>query len=258
MTERYIYRCAACGNTAEIDFPDGEATTHPKCCGVPVPPTRDTGPLFWLQGGDSAPLWVEPPRPPFEPRQSLYEWQWLYELIDGANLLKTGKVVLSPKAAVALCGGDHREADPLSAVKAAIRDAHATLIDRFESADPKVDRTLADWWAIAKAKGLDYHPHFDAMMLANGFGQGSDKAAVTDPAKPIPVRQQQEEAILLEIAALKYTATALPQNPDGKPGVRAEVRKRLPRFTGSMFEKAWQRLLDDKRIAYKTCGDPAP
>jgi len=258
MTERYIYRCVACGNTGEIDFSDGEAATGPRCCGVPVILARDTGPLFWLEGGDGSPSFVEPPRAAFEPGQSLYELQWLYELIDGENLLKPGRVVIPRKAAVALCGGDHREADPLSTLTAAMRNAYEDLHERFKNADPKVGRSFADWRAFAKKEKLPYHPHIDAMMQANGFGQAIDKADATNPAKLIPVRQQQEEAILQVIVDLKYTATALPPNPAGQPGVRAEVKKLLVpgSLTPSAFRNTWQRLLDGERTAYAPATNP--
>lgn len=59
--------------------------------------------------------------------------------------------------------------------------------------------------------------------------------------KPKQQHQFQEDEILRVIAEFKYTATALPKNPQGKPGVKAQVRKSLL-FPPLVFKKAWERL----------------
>lgn len=70
----------------------------------------------------------------------------------------------------------------------------------------------------------------------------------TGPTKKPKQRQQfQEEEILRVIAEFKYTATALPKNPQGEPGVKAQVRNSLS-FAPSVFNKAWERLRQREAI----------
>lgn len=65
--------------------------------------------------------------------------------------------------------------------------------------------------------------------------------------KPKQQQQFQEDEILRVIDELKYTATALPKNPQGKPGVKAQVRARLS-FAPRVFNKAWERLRQREAI----------
>ncbi len=65
--------------------------------------------------------------------------------------------------------------------------------------------------------------------------------------RPKPQQQFQEDEILRVIAELKYTATALPKAPNGKSGVKAQVRTSLS-FPPGVFNKAWERLRQREAI----------
>lgn len=66
-----------------------------------------------------------------------------------------------------------------------------------------------------------------------------------------PLRQQpfQESEILQVISELQYTATSLPKNIPGKPGVKAAVRSRV-NYSVTVFNKAWERLAANREIGY--------
>ena len=71
---------------------------------------------------------------------------------------------------------------------------------------------------------------------------------------PTYFQPAQEEAILSAIRDLGYAPTTLPKPPAGKPGVKAEVRKKLkshPLFKekSTVFDKAWERLREFGDIA---------
>ena len=66
--------------------------------------------------------------------------------------------------------------------------------------------------------------------------------------RPLQRQQFQENEILRVINELGYTATALPKTIPGKPGVKKKVREKL-KLPISVFDKAWERLRADERIA---------
>lgn len=68
---------------------------------------------------------------------------------------------------------------------------------------------------------------------------------------PLQRQQFQEVEILQVLVELGHTATTLPSNISGKPGVKAEARAKLT-FTTSVFDKAWERLSATNQIAYET------
>lgn len=70
------------------------------------------------------------------------------------------------------------------------------------------------------------------------------------PSSSRPPLQQhfQEIEILKVIKELGRDAKALPKDIPGKKGVKAEVRARLPNFSPNVFDKAWERLSNDKKI----------
>lgn len=72
--------------------------------------------------------------------------------------------------------------------------------------------------------------------------------ATAQNAVPIPRQRYQEYEILRVIRDLGYKAGALPKWSAGKPGVKAEVKGRLPNWSDSVFDKAWERLRTDKSI----------
>lgn len=71
-------------------------------------------------------------------------------------------------------------------------------------------------------------------------------------ATPVSRRQAQETRILEFLADMNHDPFNLPARKPGARGVKANVREmalREPRlFTGSSFEKAWQRLRDERRV----------
>lgn len=73
--------------------------------------------------------------------------------------------------------------------------------------------------------------------------------------QPVPRSQAQEQAILTKISAMGYQTRALPKAATGKPGVKSEIKRALGSkgiWTGkSVFDKAWQRLMAEGRIAYE-------
>lgn len=81
----------------------------------------------------------------------------------------------------------------------------------------------------------------------------SKQGEVADTTKPRPLQQQlfQETKILCVMGKLGYTVMAMPKNKPGKPGVKAAVREKL-QFSVRIFDKAWERLLVNKEIAYAT------
>jgi hypothetical protein len=66
--------------------------------------------------------------------------------------------------------------------------------------------------------------------------------------RPLQQQQFQENEILRVINELGYTASALPKTLPGKPGVKKKVREKL-KLSIRVFDKAWERLRADKRIA---------
>jgi hypothetical protein len=73
------------------------------------------------------------------------------------------------------------------------------------------------------------------------------------PSRPLPRQRFQEEEILRALVKLGYAPTALPVNPQGKPGVKAECRNWLKSkdeqsWLGGVFDRAWIRLRADGRI----------
>lgn len=73
---------------------------------------------------------------------------------------------------------------------------------------------------------------------------------------------EQEEVILKTIENLGYDPKKLPDNPPGKPGVKAEIKSSLeknPLFEGpTVFNKAWERLCEYKKIEYSKEALPPP
>jgi hypothetical protein len=82
--------------------------------------------------------------------------------------------------------------------------------------------------------------------------------ASTESAKKEPRTRlrDQEDAILEEIRSQELDPMALPPFRSGHPGVKADIRESLknsPLFEGTTtFDKAWERLLKDRCIAYES------
>lgn len=74
------------------------------------------------------------------------------------------------------------------------------------------------------------------------------------PVRPIQRSAAQDAAILAAIQQTGYSPLALPANESGKRGVKAVIREALDSdalFAGTtVFNKAWERLLQREEIAY--------
>ena len=85
-------------------------------------------------------------------------------------------------------------------------------------------------------------------------------AALPAEASAVPVQRStaQEMAVLGSLQELGHDPLALPENPPGKAGIKAQVRgkleKQLPRMfapKSTIFNKTWDRLRESGQIAYK-------
>lgn len=102
---------------------------------------------------------------------------------------------------------------------------------------------------IANSNAIDLTPE----VLNDDYGESN--AAGVDPTAPVSRHRWQESEILRVIENLGYTALALRKNAPGKKGVRDEVYTRCvsenpSSWVGSVFEKAWARLMAQKRTQY--------
>lgn len=79
--------------------------------------------------------------------------------------------------------------------------------------------------------------------------------STSKPAIPIPRFTAQETAILNKLTELEFDPLQLPTRDPGKPWVKAAIKTALGTtgmWAGTrVFEKAWDRLRSDKRIASK-------
>lgn len=90
----------------------------------------------------------------------------------------------------------------------------------------------------------------DLAIYAGGINYVDPEHEGTATPNDRPQQQQryQESEILRVIRELGHTAAALPKVKTGRSGVKSQVRQKL-KFTASVFNKAWERLRADGRIA---------
>lgn len=160
------------------------------------------------------------------------------------------------------------------------------LLERFEDlakCEP-MHRSLQHWLEIARNEKLRYDPWVDEYLNAVDV-RGGARAAGLIPAdikpehgneaslqasqardaeqsfeetrlsQPVQRRAAQDQAILSKLRELSHDPRALPMYKAGKPGVKAKVRAAIgskgmwvgPR----VFDKAWERLSQNKEIAYR-------
>lgn len=93
-------------------------------------------------------------------------------------------------------------------------------------------------------------------------GYELDESALSQPSKEssappdqnpaLAVQRWQEREVLRVIKELGYDPTKLPPYKQGGPGVKSDVRGKLTgnKWQGTIFNKAWERLSSDKKIAY--------
>lgn len=237
------YRCPVCGGYgAFLDGPHGREFVCVSC--------PDTLTTAGQRLNDEPPAWCAP-RTDGSDETRL---EWFEESLDPENWFRPGKVVFAREAALLLCAhnpdwGKRSDGtrDPLAGiVDVSMTARHARLLEYFETAQPTVDRTLAQWRDLARQKGLEYDTRVDGLFSP----VESSRTSTGQPrAKPRPKYQQQEDAVLQVIEDLGYAATALPPYINGKPSVKAKIRAKLG-WTPKVFNLTWERLGKDGRIAY--------
>lgn len=83
-------------------------------------------------------------------------------------------------------------------------------------------------------------------VVLEGFERPSAQADASSQSQAMPRARAQDTEMLHAIREAGYAPQALPKNEPGKPGVKAEIRKRLGSkgvWTGTtVFDKAWERL----------------
>jgi hypothetical protein len=238
---RDIYRCAVCGgNGAFLDGPHGREFVCVSCPQLNSAGQRldDEPPAWWVPratGSDETRL------------------EWFDESLDPEKWFKPGKVVFAWEAALLLCGhnpdwckrGDGSRDPVAGVVDVSMTDHHARLLEYLETAQPTVDRTLAQWRDVARESGFEYDARVDGLFSPM---ESSQSATGRPDARPRPKYKQQEDAVLQIIEGLGYAATALPPYINGKASVKAEVRAKL-QWTSKVFDLTWERLRKDGRIA---------
>jgi hypothetical protein len=123
----------------------------------------------------------------------------------------------------------------------------------YETTD-EVHRDDLNKWISENCRLLDYRfPNPSSAPVVTAGAPGGVEPAKVGPAKPLQRTAAQDSAILCEIEKQGYDPLALPKNPSGKSGVKADIRAALsqnPLFTGTrVFDKAWERLTTHKDIA---------
>lgn len=80
-----------------------------------------------------------------------------------------------------------------------------------------------------------------ALGIAVEDAQQAEPIAPEQKAQPPKTQRWQEDEILRVLRGLGYDPKALPRNPPGSPGAKAQARAQLT-FTSKVFDKAWERL----------------
>jgi hypothetical protein len=119
--------------------------------------------------------------------------------------------------------------------------------------DASDDATPVSVQSAVTASAPDAEP--PAAVAPEVTPDDDDQAESATPApapaqntKPLNRQPYQEDEILRVIHELGYEADALPKFVPGKPWVKSAVRKKIPSWSDSVFDLAWERLRKDKRI----------
>jgi hypothetical protein len=106
---------------------------------------------------------------------------------------------------------------------------------------------------------LNFRPHIPpelVQLVMEGFTQGEATAPASDKEVwPVQRSTSQDAAIMNAIREARCDPLKLPKPPQGKRGIKAEVRAALvgknPLFpkVGTQFDKAWERLRSQREIA---------
>ncbi|SAL76530.1 hypothetical protein AWB68_05005 [Caballeronia choica] len=148
----------------------------------------------------------------------------------------------------------------------------------WDSRDSREPMPGSSAWAVLTKAAVITRAHLEQFAALCGvpvldFPAGDDAQAMSatanDGAKPVQRQAAQEARILEEIRKLGYDPLALPPNPRGKAGVKAEVRAICERDQSlfppgkkgkksKTFDLAWERLSAAKSIKYRKQQCPSP
>jgi hypothetical protein len=103
--------------------------------------------------------------------------------------------------------------------------------------------------SIGLNRWLDSNPDWAVIFrfpepLRKQVGAASPNSQI-EPLKQKPLSRQAfyESEILRTLNELNYPPRAIPRRPNGLPGVRSEVRAKLPDLSDIVFDKAWRAAL---------------
>ena len=142
---------------------------------------------------------------------------------------------------------DMRREGPVAQLYRALKDATIakSLLSR-EADGTYVRRRVSPLDAVswAKRRGMSLPAVFDSLIAVAG-----EHSAINVPPKPMQRHPAQEEAILAKLRELQFDSQAVPRAPPGKSSpAKQAVRRALVSYSTDVFNKAWQRLRNDRRI----------
>lgn len=206
--------------------------------------------LAWWRGDDPVPT-------PEQVRQRLIDW---YDAVYGAERWFQRSRVTAEEAAQLLSGNNPDEEAPMQSrssraewLEVTTREMrpHDRVALLGDFLDVGGERPLIEWWHLAKERGWHHDRWIDKYIEARELHRPVQDTATTDaaPSRPPPQQRYQEQEILRVLAELGFSATALPRGRPGVPGPKADTRAKLPSFTRTVFDKAWERLRASGEIA---------
>ena len=104
-------------------------------------------------------------------------------------------------------------------------------------------------WLESNEPRLQWKFPVPQVAMSDIPGDHDDSHQTTN--RPKSQQKHQENEILRVLSQLGCDADALPKGINGKPGVKKKAREKL-KFSHSVFDLAWERLLKSKGIKYKT------
>ena len=216
---------------------------------------RITGPIEFepIDDGEEA----EANSPAFDLRETLEDE---LEVLDGEHRLAIHEKQQAHFVAEKLAALQKKEEEIAQA------NVHLSAINdelnKGRSSKLKVDRALSNdvYTFITLHSFNEWVKRRESVSKRPGVGApaGASNSALIGAKnrEPRTRLRQQEEAILAEISKQGLDPMALPSGPAGKSGVKAAVRDALrksPLFKGpTTFDKAWERLLKLRLMAYES------
>lgn len=189
---------------------------------------------------------------------------WYDATLDAATWWSIGSIT-PREAAMLLCGFNPHDEDasPLKTTNNATGPGDFKRLNRIFEDVAQVNsqqHALSAWRAIAKNKGLKYHPWIDGYAVAMSASAASQMASQSIEPQSEMVKDgalqraaAQDAAIIASLKSLNFDPLALPKRTPGKRWVKAEVSTALGKkglWVGvKVFDKAWERLRADARIA---------